>query len=183
MAAPKFNFDEVIVACMNNAGMTDKNERAQFLAQLAHESGSGKWLYEIWGPTAQQRKYERVPDAPWGPGLQPGDPNYVAYNLGNSQPGDGFKYRGRSFIQITGRTNYAACGLYIDKDLLREPDQLAEPETAARGALWYWRVARPKIPALAQAGDTRGVTRLINGGYTGLEDRVRLFNHYLKLAL
>jgi len=180
MASPKFNFESVLKLGMDRGGMFDPNERAQFLGQLAHESLAGALMYEVWGPTTQQLKYERNFDAPWRDGLKPGDTNYVAYMLGNSEAGDGYKYRGRGFIQITGRGNYLRCGKYIGLDLINNPDLLADPDNAVKAALWYWRVERPRIPAMAQAGDTLGVTKAINGGTTGLDDRIKRVNAYLK---
>lgn len=180
MSNPKFNFEQVIKKGMDEGGMFVPRERAEFLGQTAHESLAGALMYEVWGPTTQQKKYERVTDAPWGPGLKPGDPNYVAFNLGNSQPGDGYKYRGRGFIQLTGRANYEACGKYLGLDFLNNPDLASDPDVAVKTALWYWRVQRPRIPAMAQAGDTLGVTKAINGGTTGLDDRIKRVNAYLQ---
>jgi len=180
MAKPKFNFEAVLVDGMNKGGMFDPKERAQFLGQLAHESMEGVYLYEIWGPTKQQLKYERDFKAPWGPGLKPGDINYVAFNLGNSEVGDGYKFRGRGFIQMTGRANYEKCGKFLGLDLINNPDLLAQPDIAVQAALWYWRVERPRIPEMARAGDTLGVTRAINGGTNGLDDRIERVNAYLE---
>lgn len=180
MANPKFNFEAVLKKGMDQAGMFDPKERAQFLGQLAHESLAGALMYEVWGPTKQQLKYERDFKAPWGPGLKPGDTNYVAFNLGNTEVGDGYKYRGRSFIQVTGRANYTACGKYLGLDLINNPDLLVDPDTAVKAALWYWRVQRPRIPGMAQAGDTLGVTKAINGGTNGLDDRIARVNAYMK---
>lgn len=176
---PKFSFEQVLKKGMDQGGMFVPRERAEFLGQTAHESLAGALMYEVWGPTTQQKKYERSADAPWGPGLKPGDPNYVAYNLGNSQVGDGYKYRGRGFIQLTGRANYEACGKYLGLDLINNPDLAADPDVAVKTALWYWRVQRPRIPAMAQAGDTLGVTKAINGGTNGLDDRIKRVNAYL----
>ncbi|QDH83648.1 chitinase [Achromobacter phage Motura] len=153
-----------VVRGMNAAGMTDPNERAMFLAQLAHESGNFRYMREIWNPAQvpAQGRYEGRKD------------------LGNLQPGDGFRFRGRGFIQVTGRTNYRQAGQYIGIDLEADPDLASDPDVAVKIALWYWRKARPKIPQLAKAGDIRGVTKLINGGYNGLQDRVNKFYQYQK---
>ena len=76
---------------------------AAFIAQIGHESGQLVYAREIWGPTPAQAKYEGRKD------------------LGNTVPGDGFKYRGRGLIQITGRANYAACGEPLGLDRINQP--------------------------------------------------------------
>lgn len=150
-----------LVKAMDSSGMTDPIERAMFLAQMSHESGGFKYAEEIWGPTAAQRRYEGRKD------------------LGNIHPGDGYRYRGRGYIQLTGRANYKEAGDYLGIDLVGNPDLAAQGDIAALIALWYWRVARRGIPSAARRGDIRRVTYLINGGYNGLRDRQRRFQRYL----
>lgn len=132
-------------------GVTSPLEKAHFLAQVAHESGSGKWLREI----ASGRAYEGRKD------------------LGNVQPGDGVRFKGRGLIQVTGRANYAAyCSWkYGDDRAMRAPEMLEELPDAVDAAFWYWTVRRPKLKALALVDDLVGVTKAINGGTNGLEDR------------
>lgn len=132
-------------------GLTSPLEKAHFLAQVAHESGSGKWLREI----ASGRAYEGRKD------------------LGNVQVGDGVRYKGRGLIQCTGRANYAAYTgwKYGDDRALRAPEMLEELPDAVDAAFWYWTVRRPKLKQLALADDVVGVTRAINGGTNGLDDR------------
>jgi len=129
---------------------------AHFLAQCAHESGGFKYLEEIWGPTEAQKHYDTHP------------------GLGNTQPGDGYKYRGRGWLQLTGRANYREFGVITNYDLEKFPDAAARPEAAARiaGAYWY----RKGCNKFALADDLEAVTRLVNGGLTGLEDRRRYLN-------
>src|SRR6267378_3364403 len=88
--------------------------QALWLAQVAHESNGFLWLREIWGPSPAQRAYE--------------PPSRKAQDLGNTQPGDGFRYRGRGLIQITGRANYAACGEALALALEETPELLEEIE-------------------------------------------------------
>lgn len=132
-------------------GVTSPLEKAHFLAQVAHESGSGKWLREL----ASGRAYEGRKD------------------LGNVQVGDGVRYKGRGLIQCTGRANYAAYTgwKYGDDRALRAPEMLEELPDAVDAAFWYWTVERPKLKQLALADDVVGVTRAINGGTNGLDDR------------
>jgi len=130
---------------------------AAFLAQVGHESGGLHWLTELWGPTAQQARYEGRAD------------------LGNTEPGDGFAYRGRGLIQITGRANYAQVGQALATDFIGAPDLLAEPDYAVRSAMWFWE--SHGLNQLADTGQFEGITRIINGGLTGEEDRLALWDN------
>ena len=125
-----------------------------FLAQVAHESGGFNYVREI----ASGAAYEGRAD------------------LGNTEPGDGCRFRGRGLIQITGRSNYVACGAALDLDLVANPALLETPENAARSAGWFWQ--SHGLNALADIGDARAITRRINGGINGLQDRLT----YLTLA-
>ncbi len=92
---------------------------------------------------------------------------------GSAGSGDGWKYRGRGLIQITGRSNYAASGLVLDLDLLERPELLEQPYNAALSAAEWWH--RHGCNALADTGDLAAVTRKVNGGLTGLDDRLKLY--------
>lgn len=156
----------------------DSLERqAAFLAQVAHESNGFLWMREIWGPTPAQKAYEA--------------PSRKALELGNTQIGDGFRFRGRGLIQITGRANYAACGVALGLALEETPELLEEPPAATRSAGWFWTVgagfrlsAAAKyhgIPVgvnlneLADRGDFKGITLAINGGLNGQDNRLALW--------
>ncbi len=128
---------------------------AAFTSQLAHESAGFRYLEEIWGPTVAQRRYEGRAD------------------LGNLQTGDGYRFRGRGWIQLTGRANYQTQGRLLGLGLEGRPDLAAEPEVAARVAAAYW--TSRNLNRLADVGDVEGVTRGINGGTNGLPDRQRLY--------
>lgn len=123
-----------------------------FLAQVAHESGGFVYTRELWGPTPAQERYEGRAD------------------LGNTIPGDGRRFMGRGLIQITGRANYAAVSVALGVDFLNNPVLLEEPIHAARSAGWFWKSRG--LSELADKGDFRGITRRINGGYNGLQDRL-----------
>lgn len=129
--------------------------QAAFLAQITHESGGFRFLREIWGPTLVQMGYEHRAD------------------LGNTQPGDGSRFRGRGLIQVTGRANYAACGAALGLDLLLHPEQMETPLLAARSAGWFWFSHR--CNNFADLGDFVGLTKRINGGTNGLGKRVALW--------
>ena len=128
---------------------------AAFVAQLAHESGEFRWMEEIWGPTTAQLRYE--------------PPSDLATKLGNTQAGDGKRFKGRGPIQITGRFNYAKFGGLLGLDLVGNPALAATPEVAFATAGLYWQ--RNGLNELADARDFVTITRRINGGTNGLADR------------
>lgn len=128
---------------------------AHFLAQACHETEEFRFLREIWGPTPAQRKYEGRAD------------------LGNVRVGDGFLYRGRGIFQLTGRANYARIGAALALPLETDPDLACDPQISVRIACHYWMTH--EINALADANDINRVTRAINGGLNGLEDRRACF--------
>ncbi|PWK31745.1 glycoside hydrolase family 19 protein [Pseudomonas sp. OV226] len=128
---------------------------AAFIAQIGHESGQLVYVREIWGPTPAQARYEGRAD------------------LGNTVAGDGFKYRGRGLIQITGRANYAACGDALGIDLIAHPELLEQPQYACLSAGWFWQ--RAGLNTFADKGDFEKITRRINGGLNGQEDRLKLW--------
>lgn len=120
---------------------------AHFMAQLIHESGSFRYMEEI----ASGQAYEGRAD------------------LGNSQPGDGKLYKGRGPIQLTGRANYRKYGARLGMDFERHPEIVGYPSIGLRVALEYW--ASHNLNALADADDIEAITRKINGGQNGLDDR------------
>lgn len=132
---------------MAEANITSPQQQAMFIAQLAHESGGFHYMEEI----ASGAAYEGRAD------------------LGNTQPGDGVRYKGRGYIQVTGRYNYTQAGQALGLDLVNNPELAAQPQNAARIAAWYW--TSRDINETANMGDFVQVTRLINGGTNGLADR------------
>ncbi len=130
---------------------------AAFLSQLAHESGELRWMNEIWGPTEAQRRYE--------------PPSKLATALGNTEPGDGKRYRGRGPIQLTGRSNYRIAGKALALPLEDNPDTVATPAIGIRVAGWFWD--SKNLNDLADQNNYLGITRRINGGTNGLADRVK----------
>jgi putative chitinase len=142
-------FLPLLNAAMREAEITTPERRAAFLAQLAHESGELRYMEEI----ASGAAYEGRKD------------------LGNTQPGDGVRYKGRGPIQLTGRSNYRAAGKALGLDLEGEPTLAADPAVGCRVAAWYWRTRG--LNALADRGAYFAITRKINGGYRGLEARLR----------
>ncbi len=127
---------------------------AHFMAQLAHESGSFRYMEEI----ASGAAYEGRKD------------------LGNTAKGDGVRFKGRGPIQLTGRANYRTFGRRIGIDLERHPEVAAIPSIGLHTALEYWDVVG--LNSLADRDDLEGITRRINGGLNGLADRKR---HLVKI--
>ena len=148
--------EKSLIAAMNKAGMNNKRERAQFLAQMSHESGNFNYDEEIHDGS----NYEGRSD------------------LGNNQKGDGKRYKGRGYIQLTGRANYKRYGDMVGHDLVNNPDLAKDPNIASDIALAYWKDRG--ISGVAKSGDTKGVTKLINGGYNGLSDREQKYSEYMK---
>ena len=89
---------------------------------------------------------------------------------GDEESGDGFAYRGRGLIQLTGKSNYEACGEALGVDLVSDPDLVSTPKYAALSAGWFWD--KNKLNKFADANDMTGLTKKINGGTHGLDDRV-----------
>lgn len=143
------------LAPLNNAmqefGIDTPARQASFLAQVGHESAQLRYVREL----ASGAAYEGRSD------------------LGNVIAGDGVRYKGRGLLQVTGRANYAACGVALDIDLLAAPQLLEQPGAACRSAAWFWQSRG--LNSLADAGDQERVTRRINGGLNGLADRLALF--------
>lgn len=150
---------------------------AMFLGQLAHESEGFTLTHELWGPTPAQRNYERpcAGSSSGGMVLLAGDKSQIPtwQKLGNLLPGDGYKYRGRGYIQITGRANHRRVAQALSIDCLNHPELLELPVNAARSAGWYW--TEHKLNPLADDGDLLTVTIKINGGTNGLPSRAAYY--------
>jgi putative chitinase len=152
--------------------------QAAFIGQCAHESGNFKTLEENlnYKPEALMRVWpSRFPDIATAMKYahnQEAIANKVyGGRMGNGveETGDGWKYHGRGLIQLTGKENYANCGSGIGVDLLSNPSLLNTPEYATLSAGWFWN--KKGLNALADAGDFETMTKRINGGTLGLDDR------------
>jgi len=163
---------------------------AGFLAQIAHESGgfnavvenlnySAKGLmgtFKKYFPNEELAKqYERKPEMIAN--------RVYANRMGNGDEasGEGWYFRGRGIIQITGKNNYTKCSqsLFESNVLVENPDLLLETEYAIHSACWFWSAAR--LNELADIGDMKTMTKRINGGYIGLEDRINHYNHAIEI--
>lgn len=145
------DFLDSLNATMDEFEINTPARQAAFLSQIGHESGQLRYVREL----ASGAAYEGRVD------------------LGNSEPGDGERFRGRGLIQITGRRNYIACGTALDVDCIEQPELLELPNNACRSAGWFWQTHG--LNGLADAGDQVAVTRRVNGGTNGLADRLALF--------
>lgn len=166
-------------AAMKEFGIIALPDQAMFIAQVGHESGGFARIVEnlnysadglkatfgkyFPGNTAQQ--YGRTADHPAN---QQAIANIVyAHRMGNIEENDGWNYRGRGLIQITGHDNYRDCGAGLNADLLSMPQLLEQDKYAARSAAWFFA----SKGCLKRSGDITAVTKIINGGTNGLDDR------------
>jgi putative chitinase len=136
-------------------GVDTPKRIAAFMAQAAHESVQFNFLKEIWDGKGWQATYQG--------------------RMGNTNPGDGYKYRGRGIFQTTGKDNYKAASLALFKDLrlLNNPEILEQPEYATLSALFYWK--SKKLSELADKGDFLALTKRINPKALGYSERVSFF--------
>lgn len=147
-------------------GLDQVHRVVQYVAQALHESGSFRWDRELWGPTEQQLKYD------------PASGSQLSRDLGNTQPGDGRRFYGRTGGMLTGRSNYRAFTAWVRKQVdPAGPDFEAMPDMALTDPweglvpLWYWSAR--KLNAFADKGDVENITLKINGGRTGYNERLR----------
>ena len=140
-------FVEPLDAAMREFEIDNPAREAAFLAQLAHESGGFHYVQEL----ASGSAYEGRKD------------------LGNTEAGDGVRFKGRGLIQITGRSNYQRCSDALGVDFVANPAALETPVNACRSAAWFWKAHG--LNELADAGDFLRITKRINGGTNGWADR------------
>lgn len=172
--------------CLPDYDINTPQRVAAFIAQCAHESGSFKFLREnlnyraeslvkVWPrhfPTLEvARQYARNPEKIAN--------KAYAGRMGNGDEasGDGWRFIGRGLIQLTGRSNYQAFADSIETDINDIPEYLQTFEGAVQSACWFWE--SNGLNRWADAGDIKELTRRINGGFIGLEDRIKHYNHAL----
>jgi len=187
------NFDqwyELLSTILPDYDIDTPQRVAAFMAQCGHESGgftlmqenlnySAKGLRGTFGkyfPTDEiAKQYERQP--------QKIANRVYANRMGNGdeRSNDGWTYRGRGIVQITGKNNYikVSQNMFEDDSLVQNPDMLLDPEYAIHSAGWFWTAA--KLNDLADIGDLKLMTKRINGGYIGLEDRINHYNHAIEI--
>lgn len=160
LAAPKLQlYLPHLNTAMQTYGVNTMLRTAAFVAQLAHESAEFRFMEEIWGPIPAQTRYE--------------PPNELAKRLGNTQAGDGKRFKGRGPIQITGRFNYKKYGDLLGTDLVLQPDLAAQPAVAFSTAGLFWKTNG--LNELADGEQFVTITKRINGGTNGLPDREKYY--------
>lgn len=172
---------------MTKASILTKNQKCMFLAQVLHESAMLSTVtenlnyselnlakvFKKYFDRNTAKKYARQP--------QKIANRVYANRMGNGDEmsGDGWKYRGRGLIQLTGKENYINCGKDLGVDLIKNPDYLTTPAGAAMSAGWFW--SKNKLNFSAEKGDIITNTKIINGGSNGLDHRISLYQKLLNL--
>ncbi|WP_421549096.1 glycoside hydrolase family 19 protein [Pseudomonas sp. QD4] len=171
-------FVPALNAAMTRFKINSPVRMAAFIAQVGHESGQLTRMVENLNYSADrlQAVWPNRFDAALAAQVarKPEQIANIAYGgrMGNALPGDGWKYRGRGLIQLTGANNYRAAGAALGLDLVNRPELVEQPETAALVAGWFWQ--SNGLNELADSGQFAKITRTINGGLTGQADRVAL---------
>jgi len=151
---------------------------AGFLSQAAHESGGFKFVVENlnYSPAALRSVFGKYFPDEITANAYARNPEKIANKVyanrmgnGDEASGEGFKYRGRGLIQLTGKDNYAACGNALGMDFINNPVLLEHPEAAALSAGWFWSTRH--LNTYADEKDVIGMTKRVNGGTNGLDDR------------
>jgi len=160
--------------------------QAGFIGQCQHESGNFKTLEENlhYSAASLMRVWpSRFPDQATADQYA-NNPEKIANKvyagrMGNTEDGDGWKYHGRGVIQLTGKDNYMFCGQAIKLDLINNPDLLLEPMNAMLSAGWFWN--KRGLNAAADVSGWEEITRKINGGVLGLDDRIAKITKALQI--
>jgi predicted chitinase len=140
-------FADALPGICEKFDITTTNRQAHFIGQCAHECDHFRTTQEYASGAAYNGRKD----------------------LGNTQPGDGPRFKGRGLIQLTGRANYAAAAKALDKPFVDEPELVERFPAAADVSAWFWDAH--KLNQHADRDDVRAVTKIINGGYNGLDSR------------
>ena len=180
-------FVDPLNAAMIRFEINNSNRIAMFLAQVGHESGGLKHVAENLNykaatlskvfpkyfrdrdPADYERKPEKIANLVYGGRM----------GNGSEETGDGYKYRGRGLIQLTGHDNYNAFAHGVGMSIDEAVEYLETPEGAAMSAAWFWNSRH--LNAVADAGDITKSTKLINGGTIGLQERSELYEEALEI--
>lgn len=181
----------VLNATFERFGITTPRQQAAFLAQCGHESNSFKVIEEnlMYRAETLLKLFPRTPKRAWG--FTPEEakayerqPRKIANRIYGNRMGnrdeasdDGWRFRGSGYLQLTGHANFYHAGQALGEDFVMNPDLVRTPKYAALTAGWFW--ATHGCNQLADAGDWVGLTKRINGGTIGLDDRI----HHTQMAL
>jgi len=170
-------WEEPLQATFNKYDINTPRRQSAFLGQCAHESSNFKTLQENLNYNAEglmKTWPSRFPTKEIADqyARQPAKIAGKVYNgrLGNTSEGEAAKYLGRGLIQLTGKENYERCGLAIGVDLLSDPNLLLDPRYATMSAGWFWN--KKGLNELADQQEHGQITKRINGGLIGLDDRI-----------
>ena len=169
-------WEEPLQVAFNKYEINTPKRQAAFIGQCAHESGNFKTLQENLNYSAEglmKTWPSRFPTKEIADqyARQPAKIAGKVYNgrLGNTSEEEAAQYLGRGLIQLTGKENYANCGTALGIDLIGNPTLLIEPKYAVLSAGWFWR--KRDLSSLADANDIETMTKRINGGLNGIDDR------------
>ena len=179
-------WEEPLQVAFDKYEINTSKRQASFIGQCSHESGNFKTLQENLNYSAEglmktwpsRFTTKEIADQY---ARQPAKIAGKVYNgrLGNTNEEEASKFLGRGLIQLTGKDNYGRCGLAIGVDLLSDPTLLLDPRYAALSAGWFWN--KHGLNDLADMGDYETMTKRINGGTLGLDDRVAKINKALEI--
>jgi putative chitinase len=177
---------EPLTAAFNRFDISTPERQAAFIGQCSHESGGFKTLQENLNYSAKGLHATWPSRFASEEAAQPfhRNPEKIANKvysgrMGNTEEGDGWKYRGRGLIQLTGKDNYRLASDALGVDFVANPDLVLTKENAALTAAWYWN--KRGLNKEADAKDFTGMTKKINGGTIGLADRVAHINTALNV--
>ena len=177
---------EPLTAAFNRFEINTPERQAAFIGQCAHESANFKTLQENLNYSAKGLNATWPSRFPTEEAAQPfhRQPEKIANKvysgrMGNLEEGDGWKFRGRGLIQLTGKDNYRLASDALGVDFVKDPDLVLTKEYAALTAAWFWDKSR--LNAFADANDIEGMTKKINGGIIGLDDRKKHIAHALEV--
>ena len=177
---------EPLESCFFRFEINTPERQAAFIGQCAHESANFKTLQENLNYSAKGLRGTWPSRFPSEAEAQPyhRQPEKIANKvysgrMGNTEEGDGWKYRGRGLIQLTGKDNYRLASDALGVDFIADPDLVLTKEYAALTAAWFWD--KNRLNAFADANDIERMTKKINGGIIGLDDRKKHIAHALEV--
>jgi putative chitinase len=177
---------EPLLETFEKYDISTSKRQACFIGQAMHESGGFKHLVENLNYSAQglMRTWpSRFPDMDtadkYAHNAEKIANKVYSGRMGNTNEGDGFAYRGRGIFQLTGKENYKNCSDGIGVDLIANPELLQEPKCASLSAGWYWN--KRNLNQYADTMDIETITKKINGGTIGLDDRKAKINKVLDI--